>query len=558
MPMAPFPCGHYPEEVAVNRTSWIPKEERCRAWGCPCSWCHLAPSHEDDSSKSLQCSASAGGGKACVEKFSMSDDDADDHADFANLGSGPGSDRGFLLDQELEQWLSSVGLSTCDIPMLEPPSKKKWDMLEPRILRYGAMKSDASWSDFQKALVLQSFRTHLTGTSNQGRLGQYVKTSQYMDEMRTRQATELLGSFNQSFGETGILGLEKALFDHGKVAPEYLQLLHDVIATLKFEESAGEIFDIMAASRHGLNFHVHSGFWFMPMRGKKLFIVAPSGAALSSLRPGDLGPPEGLRFADLQVGLDHQMAWDLRTLPAIALLQKYTRWLTHTPGLYRCLVKEGDILMIPARWWHLTLSVGDSLSLHLSLKDTPKKLNSKKTGTTGCAWKQADFHDWDETTYQQCVKAVPKSKADVCRKLPPPPSSLSSAPTHLCDVIYRFLSWRCREDNFQGMSPKLQADAVIRDAATRYEQNIADGGREAAEVFVALTTVWAHLARAVGRKPLAKELFALMDSAMASYSKSTHTSVFVQSDSVKERLTDPRSQCQWVWNLFLADDSLTT
>lgn len=481
--------------------------------------------------------------QALVPGSSSFDNDAD-----ASLELHLGSDRGFLRDPELEQWLSNNSLAGCSVPKL----KKTWDQIEPRFVRYKPVKSHATWADFRNSLSLPAFRSHMTGTSNQGRLGQYVNTSAYMDEMHRRQPTEKLGLFNQSHGEAGILGLEKSIFEFPTVAPEYIAMLQKLIPKLKAEARFDEVFDIMAASRHGLNFHAHNAFWFVPMRGKKLFILAPSGRTLHSLRNGEV-PPEGLRFKDSQEGSLKQLALDLRILPSIVLLQKYKKWFTETPGLQICLVQEGDVLMVPEQWWHLTLSVGDSLSFSASFKSLPETKGDEKKKINTCPRVRKDLHDWDETTHTECVVYDPKTRAEICRAMPPPPSASSTAPTHLCDVIYRFLSWKCAEGGIDSVSASPNADAILRDASRQYAQASVEGGRETAEVFAALTTVWAQVASGVGSEALAADLHELVSTTMDHYQESTQASIFSRSDSIEERLGDVRNSCGWVLKVLLSD-----
>jgi len=399
-------------------------------------------------------------------------------------------DRGFFVDHEFESWLAERAWTGCNVEEVDETKPFQWGD-RPLIKRRSPVPSSTTLDEFfdsagdtviargsnnNQALIVH--RLNRTGTMG------YLKSGGKSG--RVDKSLDL----QQLHPEVGLVGLAGwKIFNYERIAPEY-----DDFLAQGLDEGTDMETDVYAPSRNGFNFHSHQGFKFRPIRGKKLFVLAPSSR--SSL-PDET--PQELRD-DAE---NSQFYFDMNVLPSIVLLQKYESWFRKTKGLQFCLVGEGDELMVPHYWWHLTVSVGDSLSFSAFYnKDYPAASSESETcpsiGPT-----PVESWLWTRRTWINCISTAekPVDAGDYCAHLPLAPSNLSLTTPSICDASYRFLSSWCSED---GNDHK--ADQVLQVTAEQFLQAAKEGGTENAHALSLWLEVWVALARLVGHQSLVTSL----------------------------------------------------
>lgn len=402
-------------------------------------------------------------------------------------------DRGFLLDHELEDWLGARGWLGCSVPEVHPSVKLDWGDW-PRIQRRGPSKSSASLQDFVASAgpVLTARGSNNNNAIVMHKLNKSL-TSLYLADESVFEPREETGGLPQLFPELGVVGLTGfKMFDYSSVAPEYTELLGENAGNI-----GGTTTDIFAPSRNGFSFHRHYAFKFQPLRGRKLFILAPSSSSVVKELP------TGLRESPEE----EQFFFEMQTLPSIVLLQKYEYWFRTTAGLQFCVVEEGDTLMVPHFWWHFTASVGHSLSFSsFSQTDVPLQplATCPQDKDRGGQWR------WDRFTQGSCSSfdGQEHSLEEVCSKLPPRPSRTSVIAVTVCDVAYRYLSAWCADAAAmdQPSESNFGAEEVLEDSLDRFVNAAAEGGKETVHIVRLLVGAWTSLAGLVGDKTVGSKL----------------------------------------------------
>ena len=94
----------------------------------------------------------------------------------------------------------------------------------------------------------------------------------------------------------------------------------------------------VGASGSGVPFHIHDDGWCEVLWGKKLWALAP------------LNLPPQFQFAN-----ESSLAWTRDRFPRLGFAER--------DALQTCVIGPGEALYFPSMWWHMTLNVGETVSV---------------------------------------------------------------------------------------------------------------------------------------------------------------------------------------------------
>jgi hypothetical protein len=165
---------------------------------------------------------------------------------------------------------------------------------------------------------------------------QKVKLKSYLGELHAS---------NKRTGNYPLLFFDRS---HGELGQRVLAL-HGTPASLKAMNESGEALPVVSLGAHGqgITMHQHAQTWLSLVRGRKIWFLRAPNAAYGSVKAYEV------------MTLKSPKKW-----PASLIAQ-----LGEHSGLHVCEQLPGDVMYVPALWYHATENDGDVLGVGMQLID---------------------------------------------------------------------------------------------------------------------------------------------------------------------------------------------